>query len=105
MFQKIYRMYSDINNKEETNTSFLLTIVSDHKYINKVSKTKLNSHKNHQKEYPFQARNIFPPDLHQIQPRDTQVWDFDEIGLEPNSKGRKVVCTYNYFQGEIMWKA
>ena len=37
MFRKIYHMYSDINNKEETNASFLLTSISDHKEMSKVS--------------------------------------------------------------------
>ena len=37
MFHKIYHMYSDIKNKEETNAALLLTSISDHKYINKVS--------------------------------------------------------------------
>ena len=37
MFHKIYNMYIDIKSKEETNADFLLTSISDHKYINKVS--------------------------------------------------------------------
>ena len=44
MFHKIYHMYSDINNKEETNAGFLFTIVPDHKDMKKVSKTTVNSH-------------------------------------------------------------
>ena len=35
MFHKIYHMYSDIKNKEEINA--VLTRISDHKDINKVS--------------------------------------------------------------------
>ena len=45
-----------------------------------------------------------PPDLHQIQPTATQVWNCDEIGFDPNSKWQKVVCTYKFFQGKRMWK-
>ena len=90
-------MYSDIKNKEETNAALLLTSMSDHEDINKVSETKVSSHGNHH-------RTIVPTDLHQIQPRATQVWNCDEIGFDSNSKWRKVVCTYKYFQGEIMWK-
>ena len=96
-FHKIYHMYSDIKNIEETNAYLLLTSMSDHKYMNQVSKTTVNSHDNHH-------RKNFPPDLHQIQPRATQVRNCDEIGLDPNGKWRKVVCTYKYFQGERMWK-
>ena len=44
MFHKFYHMYSDINNKEETNEALLLTRMSDHEDINKVSKTTVNSH-------------------------------------------------------------
>ena len=93
MFHKIYHMYSDIKNKEETNA--VLTSISDHKDINKVSEITVNSHINDQNEFTLQLITIVPPDLHQIQPRSTQVWNCDEIGLDPNGKWRKVVCTYN----------
>ena len=76
--------------------------MSDHKDINKVSETTVNSHENHQNEFHFQVRTIFPTDLHQIKPRAIQVWNCDEIGFDPNSKWHKVVCTYKLFQGEIM---
>ena len=46
-------MYSDIKNIEETNAALLLTSMSDHKYINKVSETTVNSHGHHNNEYPF----------------------------------------------------
>ena len=36
IFHKIYHMYSDIKNKEETNAALLLTSMSDHEDINKV---------------------------------------------------------------------
>ena len=99
MFHKIYHMYSYINNKEEIHTALLLTIMSDHKDMNKVSKTTVNSHDNHQNEFLSQVRTIVPTDLHKIQPRATQVCNCDEIGFEPNSKWHKVVCNYNLFQG------
>ena len=97
MFHKIYHMYSDINNKAEITAALLLTIISDHEDINKVSETTVNSHDNHH-------RTIVPPDLHQIQPRATQGWNCDKIGFDPHGKCCKVVCTYKYFQGKIMWK-
>ena len=46
MFHNIYNMYSDINNKEETDTALLITSMSDHKDMNKVSETTVNSHGN-----------------------------------------------------------
>ena len=99
MFHKMYNMYININNKEATHAAFLITRISYHKYINKVSKIKVNSHDNHHNEFPLQVRMIAPPDLHHIQPGATQVWNFDEIGLDPNGKFHKVVCTYKYLQG------
>ena len=72
--------------------------------MNKVSKTTTNSHDNNQKEFPCRLRMIFPPDLHQIQPRATQVWSCDKIMFEPNGKRHKVVSTYKFFRGGIMWK-
>ena len=71
--------------------------MSDHEDINKVSETTVKSHYNHH-------RTIVQPNLHQIQPRANQVWNCDEIGFDPNVKLGKVVCTYEYFQGKIMWK-
>ena len=97
-------MYSDIENKEETNVALLLTIMLDHKDINKVIKTTVNLRNNHQNEFTFRVRIIFPPDLNQIQPRATQVWNCDEIGFDPNGKWHKAVCNYKFFQREIMWK-
>ena len=79
------------------NSALLLTRISDHEDINNVRKKTVNSHDNHH-------RKIVPPDLHQIQPRATQVWNCDEIGFDPNGKWCKVVCTYKYFQGDRMWK-
>ena len=102
MFHKIYHMYSDIKNKEETNADLMLTSKLDHKDINQISKTTVKSHENYQKEFNFQVRRIVPPEIHQIRPRDTQVWNCDEIGFEPNGKWHKVLCTYKLFQEEII---
>ena len=91
MFHKIYHMYSDIKKKEETNEDLLLTSMSDYEDINKVSEKTVKSHENHQKEFYLRVRTIVPPDLHQIQPRATKVWNCDEIGFYPNNKWHKVV--------------
>ena len=94
MFHKIYHMYSYINNKEETNAALLLTSMSDHEDINKVSETTVKSHENHNNKYIFKGRMLVPPNLHQFQPRATQVCNCDDIWLDPNKKWRKFVCTY-----------
>ena len=49
----------------------------------------------------MQNMNI-PYDLNDIQPRATQIWKFDEIGFDPNGRWNKVICTYKFFQGELM---
>ena len=46
-----------------------------------------------------------PPDLEKIQPRPSQVWNCDEIGIDPNGKWTKIVCTYKYCVAEQIWKA
>ena len=79
-------MYSDIKNKEETNAALLLTSLSDHEDTNKVRETTVKSNDNHHNGFPFQVRTIVPPNLHQIQPRATQVWNCDEIRFDPNGK-------------------
>ena len=38
MFHKIYRMYSDINNKEEINAAMIIKSMSEHKESNKGNK-------------------------------------------------------------------
>ena len=47
---------------------------------------------------------VVPPDLHKIQPRPSQVWNCDEIGIDPNGKWTKVVCTYKFCMVEQIWK-
>ena len=66
IFHKIYHIYSYIKHKEEINADLLLNSISDHKYINKISKTTVNSHENHHNKYPLQVLMIVPPDLHHI---------------------------------------
>ena len=35
-----------------------------------------------------------PKDFSSIQPRADQVWNVDEIGIDPNGKWARIVCTY-----------
>ena len=46
---------------------------------------------------------IIPSDLNDIQPRATQVWNYDEVGFDNNGRWKKFICTYKLFQGEQMW--
>ena len=70
----------------------------------KFSKTTVKSHGNNHNKFTFQVRTIVPPDLHQIQPRATKMWNCDEIWFDPKGKWHKGMCTYKFIQGEIMWK-
>ena len=81
------------------NTDLLLPSMSDHKDMNKVSKTIVKSHKNHQKEIPLNLRTIVPSDLHQIQPISTQVWNYDKIGSTPAINGTSFCVPTSYFKG------
>ena len=47
---------------------------------------------------------IIPYDHNYIQPRATQVYNFDGIGFDPNWRWNKVIYVYKFFQGEQMWK-
>ena len=48
---------------------------------------------------------IIPKDLADIQPRLSQCWNCDKIGLDPNGNWVKIVCTYKWCPAERMWKA
>ena len=47
---------------------------------------------------------IIPSDLNDIQPRVTHAWNCDEFWFDPNGIWSKVICTYKFFQCELMWK-
>ena len=47
---------------------------------------------------PFLQKMIIPSDLNDIQPRDTQIWNCDEIGFDTNVRCNKVICNYKLFQ-------
>ena len=44
-------------------------------------------------------------DLKEIHPRPSQVCNCDDIGFDPNWSWIKVVCTYNLFTGQHIWKS
>jgi hypothetical protein len=47
---------------------------------------------------------IVPSDLKEIQPRADQNWSVDEIGIDPNGKWSRIVCTYKWCVAEKIWK-
>ena len=104
MFHNIYIMYSDINTKEERNSAMLLTSMSKHEEAKKVNKELKESHDKNDNNQPILQKMIIPSSINDIQPRATQVWNCDEVGFDRNRRWSKVICTYNFFQGERMWK-
>ena len=47
---------------------------------------------------------VVPEDLQQVLPRASQVWNCDKIGVDPNGKWNKIVCTYKWCNVEKIWK-
>ena len=47
---------------------------------------------------------VIPKDLKMIQPRPSQTWNVDEIGLDPNGKWTRIVCTYKWCPIDQIWK-
>ena len=45
-----------------------------------------------------------PTDLEDIRPRPDQHWSLDEIGIYPNGKWTRIVCTYKWCLAEKIWK-
>ena len=104
MFHKIYWVYSDIKNKEEKNASMILTSMSEHEESKKVNEELEDSCGKDDKNWPIFQKIIVPSDINDIQPRATQVWNWDEVGFDTNGIWSKVICTYKFFQDERMCK-
>ena len=47
---------------------------------------------------------ITPLDLDDIQPKPNQVYNYDEVGFDPNGIWNKFICTCKLFKGEQGWK-
>ena len=47
---------------------------------------------------------VVPEDLQQVLPRANQVWNCDKIGVDPNGKWNKIVCTYKWYNVKKIWK-
>ena len=82
----------------------LLTSMSEYEEDNKVNKEIKDSCDNDDKNLPILQKTIIPSDINGIQPRTTQVWNFDKFGFDPNIIWSKVIRTYKFFQVEQMWK-
>ena len=100
MFHKIYHMYSDINNKEETNAALLPTIISYHKDMNKVRKTTVKSHDNHQNKFPFQVRTIVPSTSIISNQETLKCVTVMKLGLTPMVNGTRLYVLTSYLKGK-----
>ena len=45
-----------------------------------------------------------PEDLQDVLPRPDQIWNCDEVGIDPNGKWHKIVCTYKWCKNEKVWR-
>ena len=103
MFHKIAQMYKDIREQEsEESTELILNICANLNSNN----TTLSSPRTpkisiQQPTMPLDPK-IVPKDLKEIQPRPSQVWNFDKIGFDPNESWLRVVCTYKFFRGNAL---
>ena len=53
---------------------------------------------------PLDPKTV-PKNLKEIQPHPSQVYNYDEIGFDPNGSWLRVVCTYKFFTGKLIWKS
>ena len=77
LFQNIYLVHQDINNKEEGYSYMHLKIMSEHEYSNKVNKELDESWDDTENNQPFLKKNNIPSYINDIKPRATQVWNCD----------------------------
>ena len=73
IFQKVYILYCDINNKEEINAAMLVTSMSEHEHSKNIYKELKDSRDNNEKNQPFLKKMNIPSYLNGIQPRSIQV--------------------------------
>ena len=71
----------------------LLTSMYEHKDANIVNKELKDSRDNNDKNQPILKKMIIPSDLSDIQPRSTQLWNCDEVGIDPNVRWSNIICT------------
>ena len=45
-----------------------------------------------------------PDDLDSVQPRPDQIWNCDEVGIDPNGKFSKIIYTYKWCKSTRVWR-
>ena len=76
----------------------ILTSMSEHEEEYKVNEELEDSLDNGDNNQPILKKMIIPSYLNDIQPRATQICNYDEVGFDTNRRWSKVVCTYKFFQ-------
>ena len=71
----------------------LLTTMSEHEEAKKVNEDLEYSRDNDDNNQPILKKMIISSDLNDIQPRDTQVWNYNEVEFDLNVRWNKVICT------------
>ena len=59
---------------------------------------------NEEAKKSLEELTIVPDDITHLQPRPSQCWNCDEIGIDPTGKWCKIVCTWKYCMSEKIWK-
>jgi len=47
---------------------------------------------------------VLPEDFDDIQTQTDQVWNCDEVGIDPNGNWHRIVCTYKWCNVTKIWK-
>ena len=99
-------MYIDIREQEiEEATELILNLRDNLNSNNSPSSSPITPHTSiQQPTMPLDPKTV-PKYLKEIQPHPSQVWNFDEIGFDPNGSRLRVVYTYNLFMGKHIWKS
>ena len=104
VFHKIAHMYRDIREQESEEATELIINLRDKFNSNNTtfSSPRTPNISIEQPKMPLDPKTV-PKDIKYIQPRPSQVWNWDEIGFDPNGSWLKVVCTYKFFTGQRIW--
>ena len=119
MFHKIVRLYRDVIKEESLEASKIVALsegiplavaLEGTEYVPKEVIAKKGSERakmeitSAEAKTSMDALTVIPDDLSDIQPRPSQVWNCDEIGIDPNGKWSKVICTYKWCVTDQIWK-
>ena len=98
MFQNIYLMYRDINNKEERSSAMIITSMSEHEQSKKLNKELGDTRDNTENNQKFLQNMNIPSDLNGINqdpPRYGTVMKLGLIPMEGETRSSVLTCYFN----------